>query len=174
MSIPSIDLNLLVVLDTVLAERSVARAAQRLHVTPSAISNALARLRLALGDPLVTRKGRGIVPTPRAIALGPVLTNALAELERAMAHPPFEAARCTQTFTLAMADVGQVTWLPTVAAAMANEMPNARLRVVGIDAMVALGDLPSSEVDLHVGVAAMDTILRSLPAFALALGEATG
>ncbi|MFP2911571.1 LysR family transcriptional regulator [Pyxidicoccus sp. 3LFB2] len=49
-------------LHTVLSERSVARAAERLHVTPSAISNGLARLRSALGDPLVTRKGRGIVP----------------------------------------------------------------------------------------------------------------
>ena len=60
MSIASIDLNLLLVLHTVIAERNVARAAERLHVTPSAISNSLARLRDALGDPLVTRKGRGI------------------------------------------------------------------------------------------------------------------
>lgn len=54
-SIETVDLNLLRVLDTVLKEQSVARAAKRLHVTPSAISNALARLRSAFGDPLVTR-----------------------------------------------------------------------------------------------------------------------
>jgi DNA-binding transcriptional LysR family regulator len=70
-SLASLDLNLLLVLDTVLAERSVARAARRLHVTPSAVSNALARLRAALDDPLISRSGRGIVPTPRAAALAP-------------------------------------------------------------------------------------------------------
>jgi DNA-binding transcriptional LysR family regulator len=79
-SIRDLDLNLLVALDTVLAERSVARAAKRLHVTPSAISNALARLRAALGDPLVARSGRGIVPTPRALELAPVLSRSLEEL----------------------------------------------------------------------------------------------
>src|SRR5258708_21699463 len=59
----------MLVLHTVLAERNVARAAERLHVTPSAVSNALARLRAGMNDPLVTRKGRGIVPTPRAMEL---------------------------------------------------------------------------------------------------------
>ena len=68
MSLSPFDLNLLLVLDAVLTEGSVAKAANRLHVTPSAVSNALARLRQQLGDPLVTRKGRGIVPTPAARA----------------------------------------------------------------------------------------------------------
>ena len=69
MSLATLDLNLLLMLDTVLAERSVVRAARRLHVTPSAVSNGLARLRAALGDPLLIRSGRGVVPTPRAAAL---------------------------------------------------------------------------------------------------------
>src|SRR5258706_9253119 len=98
----------MLVLHTVLAERNVARAARRLHVTPSAVSNALARLRVALGDPLVTRKGRGIVPTPRAAELAPALARAMAELERAIAEVPFEAASSARSFTLAMADAGQV------------------------------------------------------------------
>jgi len=67
MSIP--DLNLLITLDAVLAEGSVARAAQRLHLSPSAMSRALARLREATGDPLLVRAGRGLVPTPRALEL---------------------------------------------------------------------------------------------------------
>lgn len=163
MSLPSLDLNLLLVLTTVLSEQSVARAARRLHVTPSAVSNALARLRVALGDPLVTRKGRGIVPTPRAQKLAPVLARAMAELERAIAEEPFEAASCTRTFTLAMADAGQVAWLPSIASALAREMPNARLRVVGIDSLLALGDLGSTEVDLHVGVRATGPGIHSEP-----------
>src|SRR5882672_2180768 len=94
-SIAAIDLNLMLVLHTVLAERNVARAAERLHVTPSAVSNALARLRHALGDPLVTRKGRGIVPTPRASELAPAIARAVQELEQALFRAPFEPARCT-------------------------------------------------------------------------------
>ena len=73
MSTPSLDLNLLRVLDAVLTEGGVSRAARRLHVTPSAVSNALARLRTLVGDRLITKKGRGIVPTPRALELAPVL-----------------------------------------------------------------------------------------------------
>lgn len=154
MSIGTIDLNLLRVLDTVLRERSVARAAQRLHVTPSAISNALSRLRSELGDPLVTRRGRGIVPTPRALELGPRLSGALSELEAAVTLGAFDATRCTRTFTLAMADGLQLAWLPSIAARLRQGMPHAALRVVGIDTLLSLGDLASNEVDLHVGVRA--------------------
>src|SRR5581483_10397968 len=158
-----LDLNLLLVLDTVLSERSVARAARRLHVTPSAISNALARLRAALGDPLVTRQGRGIVATPRAAELAPALARVMNELERAIAHRPFDAATCTRTFTLAMADAGQVARLPGIASAMARQMPQARLRVVGIDSLLSLGDLGSTEVDLHVGVRATGPGIHAQP-----------
>jgi DNA-binding transcriptional LysR family regulator len=142
------------VLDTVLHERSVVRAAQRLHVTPSAISNGLAKLRAALGDPLVTRRGRGIVPTPRAEELAPSLARALGELERVVTQGPFDPVTCTRTFTLAMADAGQVASLPAIAAAFARSMPNARLRVIGIESLLTLGDLGSTEIDLHFGVRA--------------------
>jgi DNA-binding transcriptional LysR family regulator len=151
-SLASIDLNLLLVLHVVLLEQNVARAAGRLHVTPSAVSNALARLRDALGDPLVTRKGRGIVPTPRAIELAPILARTLHDLEAALVTAPFDAARCTRTFTVAVADVGQVAWIPRLAVAMRRELPLAHLRVVGIDALVSLGDLGSSDIDLHLGI----------------------
>jgi len=153
-SIAALDLNLLRVLDTVLREKSVARAAERLHVTPSAISNALARLRSALGDPLVTRRGRGIVPTPRAEELGPRLAGALAELEAAVGSGTFDTATSTRTFTLAMADGLQMAWLSAIAARLRERMPRAALRVVGIDSLLALGNLSSNEVDLHVGVRA--------------------
>jgi DNA-binding transcriptional LysR family regulator len=151
-SIASIDLNLLLVLHTVLSERNVARAAERLHVTPSAVSNALARLRDVLGDPLVTRKGRGIVPTPRAIELAPRIARAICEIERALDAAPFAPATCTRTFTVAVADVGQRLWAPRLALAVQHAMPLAYLRIVGIDALVSLGDLTSSEIDVHLGV----------------------
>jgi DNA-binding transcriptional LysR family regulator len=162
-SISAFDLNLLLVLDMVLQERSVARAAQRLHVTASAVSNSLAKLRAQLGDPLITRKGRGIIPTPRALELQPVLARAIGDIERAVTQAPFEAGLCTRTFTLAMADALQVTWLPPLAAALAGKMPLARLRVVGIDALLSLGNLSAGEIDVHVGVRATGPGVRAEP-----------
>jgi DNA-binding transcriptional LysR family regulator len=151
-SIPAVDLNLVRVLHMVLLEQNVARAAERLHVTPSAVSNALARLREVLGDPLVTRKGRGIVPTARAKELAPLLERAMRDIEEAFVTMPFDAARCTRSFTLATADVGQIAWLPRISRAMGRELPRAHLRVVGIDALIALGDLSSPEIDLQIGI----------------------
>src|SRR5437773_10259782 len=63
------DLNLLVTLDVLLAEGNVSRAAQRLQLSPSAMSRTLARLRETTGDPLLVRAGRGLVPTPRALEM---------------------------------------------------------------------------------------------------------
>jgi DNA-binding transcriptional LysR family regulator len=150
MTISRLDLNLLRVLEMVLAERSVARAARRLHVTPSAISNALARLRVALGDPLVVRHGRGIVPTPRAASLEPVLKRLLEELGQAVQDEAGSAATTTRRFTLAIADAGQLILGPRLAAAFSKAMPRARLSVVGIDTLLSTGGLAGAEVDLAV------------------------
>src|SRR5438093_13160373 len=101
MSIP--DLNLLITLDAVLAEGSVARAARRLHLSPSAMSRALARLREATGDPLLVRAGRGLVPTPRAIELrdrvGPLVQEAEAVLRPAQHLNLRTMLRCSTRHT---------------------------------------------------------------------------
>ena len=83
MNLSSLDLNLFAVLHVVLEERSATRAAKRLHVTQSAVSNAIARLRTVLGDPLVVRSGRGLTPTPRAEQLAPLVAQAIAHLQTA-------------------------------------------------------------------------------------------
>ncbi|WP_164013969.1 LysR family transcriptional regulator [Pyxidicoccus trucidator] len=152
MSLSSLDLNLLLVLDSVLAERSVVRAARRLHVTPSAISNSLARLRTALGDPLIARSGRGIVPTPRAAELAPALARALRDLDHAVHGAAFNPATTTRQFSLAIADAGQVVRLPRLVTLMAAELPRASLRVVGIDTLLTRGGLANAEVDVAVAV----------------------
>jgi DNA-binding transcriptional LysR family regulator len=148
----SLDLNLLVMLDTVLAKRSVARAAQSLSVTPSAVSNALARLRDALGDPLVTRSGRGIVPTPRAAALAPLLARALRDLEQAVHGSDFDPKTTDRTFTLGISDAAQLVNLPPLVALLAVEMPRARLRVISIHTLFLSGGLGGTEVDVVIGV----------------------
>src|SRR3954463_9934669 len=95
------DLNLLVTLAALLAEGSVARAAQRLRLSPSAMSRALGRLRDATGDPLLVRAGRQLVPTPRAIELrarvGQLVQDAHAALRPA---ERFDRARLARTFTI--------------------------------------------------------------------------
>src|SRR5688500_1339905 len=139
-------------LDTVLAERSVARAARRLSVTPSAVSNALARLRAALGDPLVTRSGRGIVPTPRAAALSPLLARALRDLEHAVHGSDFDPKTTDRTFTVGISDAAQLVNLPPLVALLAVEMPRARLRVVSVHTLFLSGGLGGTEVDAVLGV----------------------
>jgi DNA-binding transcriptional LysR family regulator len=146
-----VDLNLLQVLDAVLTEGSVARAARRLHVTSSAVSNALARLRLLVGDKLVTKKGRGIVPTPRALELAPILSRSLADLHNAIhAGAGFHPQTTSRRFTIALSDVGQIL-LPRIAALLEQTMPLARLRAVSIDSLVSFGGLSGFEVDVAIG-----------------------
>src|SRR5512143_1152527 len=95
------DLNLLVTLDVLLAEGSVARAAQRLRLSPSAMSRSLARLRETTGDPLLVRAGRGLVPTPRALELRDRVGRVVEEA-RAVLRPAdrLDLARLVRTFTL--------------------------------------------------------------------------
>src|SRR3954452_23688646 len=102
---PGPDLNLLVTLDVLLAEGSVARAAQRLRLSPSAMSRALARLREATGDPLLVRAGRGLVPTPRALVLRDRVSQLVREVEAVLSPADaLDLSRLSRTFTLRTSD----------------------------------------------------------------------
>ena len=80
----TLDLNLLRVFDQVMAERNLTRAAGNLAMTQPAVSNALNRLREAVGDKLVVRSGYGIEPTPRALSLWPAISDALRQMESSL------------------------------------------------------------------------------------------
>jgi DNA-binding transcriptional LysR family regulator len=152
-NLSSLDLNLLVVLRAVLLERSVSRAAKRLHVTSPAVSNALARLRSALGDPLFVRNGRGIAATPRALELAPLLEQTLGALETSLSGTDSDPARCTRELTIALSDADLISSLTPLARAFARRLPSARLRVVTLDTFTALGGLPGEGVDLAIAPA---------------------
>jgi DNA-binding transcriptional LysR family regulator len=126
---PRPDLNLLFTLDVLLAERSVARAAQRLRLSPSAMSRALARLRATTGDPLLVRAGRGLVPTPHALELrgqvGQLVQSAEAIL-RPAAKPKLE--NLVRTFTLRTSDGFVENFGPALIALVEKEAPGVRLR----------------------------------------------
>jgi DNA-binding transcriptional LysR family regulator len=125
------DLNLLVTLDVLLAEGSVARAARRLRLSPSAMSRALARLRAATGDPLLVRAGRGLVPTPRALALsqriGPLVQEAEAVLRPA---ERLDLAALVRTFTIRTREGFVENHGAALVARLAAEAPGVRLQFV--------------------------------------------
>lgn len=125
------DLNLLVTLDVLLAEGSVARAAKRLRLSPSAMSRALARLRETTGDPLLVRAGRGLVPTPRALELRERVGQLVVDAE-AVLRPQemLDLKRLVRTFTLRTSDGFVETFGPGLIARVAREAPSVRLRFV--------------------------------------------
>src|SRR3989440_5727714 len=105
MSLSGVDLNLLVALDALLAERSVTRAADRVGLSQPGMSNALARLRRLFGDPLLVREGLALVPTPRAASLRQPVQEALSLIQQALDNRPgFDPAADHATFTVSCSD----------------------------------------------------------------------
>lgn len=125
------DLNQLVTLDALLAEGSVARAARRLRLSPSAMSRALARLRETVGDPLLVRAGRTLVPTPRALELREV-AGRLVEEAREVLRPSRAPAldRVVRTFTIRTSEGFVETFGPDLIARVGSEAPGVRLRFI--------------------------------------------
>jgi len=146
MNINAIDLNLFLVFDAVIEEGSTTRAASRLHVTQSAVSNALARLRQTVGDPLFVRSGRGLAPTPRAEELRLPVREALGRLSHALGER-FDPRTTARTFTLACADHHQAADVPRLAKAFGRAMPAACLRVVSVDYLLSSDGLATGTVD---------------------------
>lgn len=165
MKLSQLDLNLLLVLNAVLQHGSVAAAARELHVTPSAVSNALARLRAALDDPLFVRHGRGLIATPRALRLQPQLTDALSKLQHALGEERFDPRTSTRTFGLAMADGDQVALLPAIAQVFMRALPRARLHALSIDALLASGGLAGNLAELAIAPKLPDPELHWLPLY---------
>lgn len=107
------DLNLLVLFDTVLDEQHVGRAAERLHLTASAVSHGLGRLRRLLNDPLFLRTPKGVVPTERAVQLAGPVADVLAMARRVLASAePFDPAQSTRRFTIGAPDGVSAVLLP--------------------------------------------------------------
>jgi DNA-binding transcriptional LysR family regulator len=151
-NISNLDLNLLLVLHTVLEEGSATRAARRLHVTQSAVSNTLARLRDIFEDELVVRDGHGLTPTPRALELRPRL-DALVREARAVLEPParFDPLTSTREFSLACADYYSTIVVPALVARLHQRAPHVTLRVRTLDDLVADHGL-ERDTDLHIGM----------------------
>ncbi|MDI1344774.1 MAG: LysR family transcriptional regulator [Pseudolabrys sp.] len=146
------DLNLLVTLDVLLAEGSVARAAQRLRLSPSAMSRALARLRETTGDPLLVRAGRGLVATPRALELRERVGQ-LVEAGKAALSPAetLNLKQLERTFTLRASDGFAETFGPDLITRLGREAPGVRLRFMQKPDKDST-PLRDGTVDLEIGV----------------------
>ena len=144
-----LDLNLLVTLDTLLAERNVTRAAERLNLSQPSVSVQLAKLREVFGDPLLVPAQRGMRPTARADELREPLREALESLGRAVAPTgPFDPAEATITWRVAAADYAESAILLPALARLRAEAPNTRLAVVEAVPSRMARQLEHGEIDL--------------------------
>jgi DNA-binding transcriptional LysR family regulator len=149
----SLDLNLLVVLDVMLVERNVTRTARRLCVSQPAVSNALGRLRKTFGDPLFVRSPRGMVPTPRAIALEHPLRFALGRVAQALDSDsePFDPRTTRRSFALAATDYVEFVLLTPLVRRLEREAPGISLNVYPIVQRPPWHELESGEIEIALG-----------------------
>lgn len=154
MRLEGVDLNLLVVLDALLTEPTVTRAARRLGLSQSATSHGLARLRHLLQDPVLVRSPKGMVPTERARGLAPQVRAILEHTERALRPlPAFEPGTHVATFRLGLDDATQAGVLPHLAAALASKGPQMRI-VTEATPPAELGEaLASGRLDAAISLA---------------------
>lgn len=151
------DLNMLVTLDALLTEGSVAGAARRLRLSPSAMSRALARLREATGDPLLVRAGRGLVPTPRALDLRDRVRLLVQEAEAALRPAEnLDIGRLARTFTLRTSDGFVESYGAALLTLVAGEAPGVRIRFLPKPDKDS-GPLRDGSVDLETGVVSADS-----------------
>lgn len=174
MNFRTLDLNLLRVFDVVMVERNVTRAAERLAMTQPAVSNALRRLREALGEELFVPGSTGVTPTSHAIGLWPAVREALAGLRELLDPQGFDPAQDERRFTLAMADATAAVILPRLLAdferqgsrmslqvePLATRDPRALLERGAVDA--AIGFFPDVARAYAASLAESETLLEAL------------
>lgn len=146
------DLNLLVALDVLLAEGSVARAARRLRLSPSAMSRTLSRLREATGDPLLVRAGRDLVPTPRALELRERVGRLVRDGQAVLGpSKTLDLKRVVRTFTLRTSDGFVENFGADLLTRIGADAPGVRLRFLSKPDKDS-APLRDGAVDLETGV----------------------
>ena len=148
------DLNLLIVFDAVMQERSVTRAGSRIGLSQPAMSHALNRLRYMLKDELFVRTPDGMVPTPRAEALAQPLRNALSEMQHALEPAAFEPASSERRFTLSVNNYAAAVIVPPLVPAIAAAAPGLSLDLRPSGTLDVVEQLDRGEIDLALGAMA--------------------
>jgi DNA-binding transcriptional LysR family regulator len=163
----SIDLHSLQCFDFLIRERSVSRAAERMNLSQSAMSDMLARLRERFGDPLLVRARVGMQPTPRADALLPQVRLALDQLLRlSEGSPEFEPASCHLRFRITTSDYTQFLLMPALVETLSTLAPHAAVDVLPVSVQRVEAALETGEIDIAVAyLAAPPQSLRRIPLF---------
>jgi DNA-binding transcriptional LysR family regulator len=152
MDIRKVDLNLLVVFDMLLQKQNVSRAAEALDMSQPALSFALNKLRTMFDDPLFVRASRGVRPTPLAEQLAGPLHHVLDQIRNTVLQgPQFDPATTQRSFTLNMADVGELVFLPKLYAHLAGVAPGVALNTAYTPPGALEQALEAGEVDLAIG-----------------------
>lgn len=150
--VPALDMNLLVTLDALLSEGSVVGAAQRLNLSAPAMSRQLSRIRRLLGDPVLVRAGRGLVPTPRAEALRERLRGLVTEAEALVrGDDELDLSRLERTFVIRANDGFVGTFGAALASLAARQAPKVRLRFAHQD-KEDVEALREGRIDADIGV----------------------
>ncbi len=152
MKLHELDLNLLLVFDRLAQDGRVSRVAESLGLSQPAVSNALRRLRDALGDELFVRTPAGMAPTPYAQQIAGPVAAALQGLQGALqVQASFDPARSERCFTLAMTDVGELYFLPVLMDALAREAPGITLRCLPVADSTLREQMAAGRVELALG-----------------------
>ncbi|OCP19196.1 LysR family transcriptional regulator [Ensifer sp. LC54] len=151
-NIATIDLNLLVIFDALVAEGHATRAAGRVGLTQPAVSHALNRLRALFGDPLFVRSPRGMVPTPAALDAAPAIRSILEQVEGVLrGGRAFEPEESRRQFVLGLSDYAAFVLLPRLTARIEREAPNISLVIRNTSHGVGLPMLDEGSVELIAG-----------------------
>lgn len=161
MNLRAIDLNLLVVFDAIYRERNISKAAQRLTLSQPAVSNALARLRERLGDPLFIRTTHTMVPTARANALVEPIQQALSLIEGSLrSGDAFDASRSERRFVIAVEDYGETVILSRFLDWLAQAAPGICIKIRPEPGTQLASEMKDGQVDL-----ALDYFIQRDPSF---------
>lgn len=156
------DLNLVRVFVAIFEARGITAAAERLFVTPPAVSQALVKLRQQLDDPLFERIGRRMEPTHAAEALYPDLRNALLSIDRAVdGLHGFDPAASERHLRIALSELGEIGWLPTILRTVRARAPRMRIEVVPADPERLPEQLSRGSIDLAITPALLPAAFES-------------
>lgn len=151
MNLAAVDLNLLVAFDALMTERHVTRAGQKIGLSQPAMSAALNRLRLLTQDKLFERRGDGMHPTPRALALAGPLRQALLQIQVALNPEPFDPTRATHTFRIALNDLGVALFLPPISERLSAWSDTIDFVFLPAEDKRALDLVEAGEADIAIG-----------------------
>lgn len=154
MHVSRIDLNLFTVFDAIYREGGITPASKRLHLSQSAVSHALARLREVLDDPLFERRGNEMIPTPRARTLATTIGSSLGSLEQMLQRTGhFDPSTSERSFAVAAREAQESSFLPALLDRLRVEAPQVDVSAVRIERRDLEDDLQSGEVDVAIDVA---------------------